>query len=132
VTVVDTSAALDYLLGSGVAARVQALFKDGVPLAAPQLLVFEIVAVLRREVGRGGLNESTAVAAVDDLGELRIDLFPMLSLRRRAFALRHNFTAGDALFVALAEALREPLATKDRHLARAAVEHSDAEVLLLG
>jgi predicted nucleic acid-binding protein len=41
-------------------------------------------------------------------------------------------TAGDALFVALAEALGEPLATKDGGLATAAARHADVEVLVLG
>jgi predicted nucleic acid-binding protein len=94
--------------------------------------VFEVVAVLRREVGRGRLPQARAATAVDTLGNLALELFPMLPLRRRAFELRHNLTAGAALFVALAEALGEPLATKDRGLARAAAEHSAAEVVLLG
>jgi predicted nucleic acid-binding protein len=132
VTVLDSSAVIDYLLGTGVGAAVGELMSDSVSVAAPQLLVFEVLAVLRREVARGGLPESRAGAAVEDLGDLSVELFPMLPLRRRAFALRRNLTAGDALFVALAEALGEPLATKDRSLARAAEKHSTADVLLLG
>ena len=38
-------------------------------------------------------------------------------LLERAFALRHNMTVYDALYVALAEALRAPLVTRDRALA---------------
>jgi len=55
----------------------------------------------------------------------------MLALRARAFELRENLTAADALFVALAEALGEPLATKDQGLVRSAREHAEAEIVLL-
>lgn len=37
----------------------------------------------------------------------------------------------DALFVALAEGLAEPLATKDAELAAAAGEHTSVDVILL-
>ncbi len=130
-TVLDSSAAIDYLLAGGVAPQVGVLLSDGGPAAAPDLLVFEVLAVLRRHLGRGALTESRARGAIDDLGDLAVDLFPTLTLRRRAFELRHNLTAADGLFVALAEMLDEPLATKDRALAEAAREHSGIEVLLL-
>jgi hypothetical protein len=63
---------------------------------------------------------------------MALDLFPTLPLRSRAWELRRNMTAAaDALFVALAGPLGEPLATKDAALARAAARHADVEVLLL-
>ena len=131
-TVLDSSAAIDYLLADGAAPQVQALLTQAAPAAAPDLLVFEVLAVLRRDVARGELSEARALGAVDDLGDLAVELFPTLPLRRRAFELRHNLTAADALFVALAELLGEALATKDRALASAAREHTAIEVLLLG
>jgi predicted nucleic acid-binding protein len=131
VTVLDTSAVIDYLLAAGVATRVEDLLSGGAPAAAPDLLVFEVLAVLRREVGRGTLSESRARGALDDLGDLAVELFPALPLRERAFALRANLTAADGLFVALAEMLAEPLVTKDRALARAARDYTAVEVLLL-
>lgn len=127
----DTSAAIDYLLASGVADQVRALLSEGGPAAAPDLLVFEVLAVLRRDLGRGALSEHRARGAIDDLGDLAVDLFPTLALRGRAFDLRHNFTAADGLFVALAELLEEPLATKDQALADAAREHTEVDILLL-
>jgi predicted nucleic acid-binding protein len=131
VTVLDTSAVLDYLLGDGVAAEVQALLRDGGPAAAPDLLVFEVLAGLRRDVGRGELGDTRAQAAIADLGDISLDLFPTLMLRQRAFDLRHNMSAADALFVALAEILEEPFATKDRPLAAAVREHTQVKVHLL-
>jgi predicted nucleic acid-binding protein len=130
-TVLDTSAAVDYLLADGVADQVRMILSETGTAAAPDLLVFEVLAVLRRDVARGELDERRAHGAIDDLGDLAVDLFPTLPLRRRAFDLRHNVTAADALFIALAEFLGEPLATKDRALATATRQQTAVEVLLL-
>jgi predicted nucleic acid-binding protein len=131
VTVLDTSAVVDYLLGSGAAEKVQALMAGEGELAAPDLLVFETLAVLRREAQRGFISDNRAAAAIADLGDLPIELFPSLPLRRRAWALRRNLTAADALFVALAETLDEPLATKDAALAAEASKHASVTVIEL-
>lgn len=131
-TVLDTSVVVDYLLGAEAATGAARMLFGAGPAAAPDLLVFEILAVFRREVGRGELTEPRARSALDDLGDLAVELFPTLPLRERAFDLRANLTAADGLFVALAEQLDEPLATKDRGLASAAAQHSAVEVVLIG
>jgi predicted nucleic acid-binding protein len=128
VTVLDTSVVFDFLLGVGVADQVEALLSEEGELAAPDLLVFETVAVLRREALRGSVSEQRAGEAVEDLADLPVELFPSMALRTRAWALRENLTAADALFLALAEQLDEPLVTKDGALARAASRHSTATV----
>jgi predicted nucleic acid-binding protein len=131
VTVLDTSAVVDFLLGVGVAKQVEALMTaEGEP-SAPDLLIFEVLAVLRREARRGETTEDRAAGAVEDLGDLPIELFPSLPLRERAWALRGNFTAADALFIALAEQLEEPLATKDSALASETAKHASLTVLTL-
>lgn len=130
-SVVDTSAVVDLLLGSGSAATIRRLLTDG-PAAAPQLLVFETLAVLRRDVARGDLDPARARAAVQDLGDVPVDLFPLPPLRARAWELRENLTIADGMFVALAELLDEPLVTLDARLARAAAEHSHAEAVVPG
>lgn len=131
-TVLDTSAVVDYLLGSGVAEQVQSLFVSEGELAAPDLLVFETVAVIRRDAQREAIAADRAAAAIADLGDLPIELFPSMPLRSRAWSLRSNLTAADALFVSLAESLDEPLATKDAALARAAGTHAAVTALILG
>jgi predicted nucleic acid-binding protein len=131
VTVVDTSAVVDYLLGIGVAERVEEMMTAQDEFAAPDLLVFEVLAVLRRESFRQEIGEDRATGAVRDLGDMSIELFPSLPLRWRVWTLRHNFTAADALFVSLAEQLNEPLATKDRAFAAAAAKHSAVTVIEL-
>jgi predicted nucleic acid-binding protein len=120
VSVIDASGVFDLLTGGDSARQVEALFFSEVELAAPDLIVYEVISGLRRAVIREALDADRASAAVSDLGDLKLDLSPSLPLRERAWELRHNLTAGDALFVALAEQLGEPLATKDRGLAAAA------------
>jgi predicted nucleic acid-binding protein len=131
VTVLDTSGAVDFLLGDRAARDVAALLAVEGSLAAPELLVFETLAVLRREVIRGRLRAERADGAVEDLGDLGLELFPSMPLRQRAWDMRENLTVADALFVALAEALGEPLATKDRGLAAAARSHAGVETIEL-
>lgn len=130
-TVLDTSAVIDFLLGSGIAPDVERLMTDEGELAAPDLIVFEVLAVLRRAALSKELPVRRATAALDDFGDLPLELFPSLPLRRRAWELRRNLTAADALFVALAERLDEPLATKDTALARAASAHTTIMTVLL-
>ncbi len=130
-TVIDTSGVVDFLLGVGVAEHVEQLMEDEGELAAPDLLTFEVLAVLRREAHRGSIADDRATAAVDDLGDLPIELFPTLPLRRRAWALRRNLTVADALFATLAEQLDEPLATKDGALAAEVAKHSTLTLLRL-
>lgn len=130
-TVIDTSAVVDFLLGVGAAAEVEELMAADGELAAPDLLVFEVLAVLRRQALQGRLPEVRAAGAVNDLGDLPIGLLPSLPLRGRAWELRSNFTVADALFLALAEQLDEPLATRDEALADGAAKHSAVAVLPL-
>ena len=131
-TVVDTSAVVDFLLGAEASPAVTSLMATEGRLAAPDLLAFEVLAVLRRHVRRGTIGAGRGAGAVEDLGDLPLELASTMTLRARAWELRESFTAADALFVALAELLDEPLATKDRALAASARRHAGVEVIELG
>lgn len=130
-TVLDTSAVVDFLLWERAAEEVEAIVAREGEAAAPDLLVFEVLAVFRRYVRRGSLPAERARAAVEDLGDLSVQMYPTLPLRERAWELWDNLTAADALFVALAERLGEPLATKDRGLAASARRHAGIRVIEL-
>jgi predicted nucleic acid-binding protein len=133
VTVIDSSAVVDYLLGAHGEPTVTRLIAAEGELAAPDVVVFEVLAALRRLVLAGGVRASRAAGALADLADVPIGLFPSLPLRSRAWELRENLTAGDALFVALAERLAEPFVTGDLRL-RAAIDARadvDVEVLVL-
>jgi predicted nucleic acid-binding protein len=131
VTVVDTSVVVDLLLGSGAASDAVALLEAG-PAAAPDVLTFEVLAVLRRMALRGDASDERLTGAVADLRDLAVDLYPAMPLRRHAWGLRENATTADALFIALAAALGEPLATKDAGLATVAERLGGVEVIRLG
>lgn len=130
-TVVDTGGVVDVLLGTGSVDEIAGILDQEPALAAPDVVVFETLAVMRRFAQRGYLDPDRASAAIEDLSDFRIDLFPSMPLRNRAWELRENMAAADALFVTLAEQLGEPLATKDRSLSRAARDHTDIETIEL-
>ena len=88
-------------------------------LAAPASAPFEVANVLRRLEITGDIDRTAAALALEDLLDLPIDLFPFEVLARPLWRLRHNVTAYDGAYVALAEALGVPLVTLDRRLARA-------------
>jgi predicted nucleic acid-binding protein len=129
VSVVDTSVVVDFLLtGEG---ELPALVRDELEVAAPDVLVFEVLAVLRRQVLRGDIDHHRGSRAVARLQRIPLALSATLPLAARAWDLRQNVTAADALFVALAEQLDEPLVTKDAGLAAAASTYSRAPVRLV-
>ncbi len=88
-------------------------------LAAPDLIDVETTAVLRKRWLAGTLSDARFAAAIDDLGDLDFDRYPLLPLMHRAYELRANVTAYDAAYIALAEVLDCELLTADRRLANA-------------
>jgi predicted nucleic acid-binding protein len=88
-------------------------------LAAPHLLPVEVGNILRRLALHGEVSEDAASLAHADLLDLRVTLFPYVLDAWRTWELRHNLSAYDAWYVALAESLDTELATLDTRLARA-------------
>lgn len=118
--VVDASAILEVILRAGCRERLlERLLGSGELLVAPHLLDLEVVQVLRRFVAGGEVSEARAVEALDDYGDLRINRYPHDPLLQRVWQLRHNCTAYDGIYVALAESLDCPLVTCDKQLAGA-------------
>lgn len=63
------------------------------------------------------VSAARAEEMLADYADLRMVRHPMLPLQARVFELRHNFTAYDAMYIALAEQLAMPLLTDDAKLA---------------
>ena len=126
--VVDTSAIIAALIGrpnvQGLTERIQS---DG-DLHAPHLVDVEFQHALWRLVVSGTISDDRAADARVDFAELAVVRYPHVSLAGRMWELRHNVTAYDAAFVALAEALEVPLVTCDARLARAPSHKASVEV----
>lgn len=127
--VVDASIALEVLLGTETGRRAEArLFERRETLHAPHLLDLEVAQVLRRYCVSGDVTPARAGAALDDLRDLPVTRYPHLVLLARIWELRHNLTAYDAAYVALAEALDAPLASCDASVAAAPGHHVKVEL----
>ena len=113
--VVDASAAVGALLHDGEARR----YLSTERLAAPHLVDAEVLQTMRRLVARGAVDAQAADGAVRQWGQLGVRRVEVHWLTERVWALRHNLSAYDASFVALAEALDCPLLTADVRLAGA-------------
>ena len=118
VIVLDASAAIDWLLQTSAGQRIeQRIFSQNESLHAPHLLDLEVGQVLRRLVREGAVSAHRADQAIEDLLDLRMTRYPHFVLLPRIWQLRHNLSAYDAAYVALAENLGARLLTRDARLA---------------
>jgi len=128
--VLDASALLELLLvtdkGGEVAERIAAPEET---LHAPHLIDLEVAQVLRRYVARRQLDEARASQALEDLRDLDLNRYPHDVLLGRIWELRHNTSAYDAAYLALAEALGAPLLTSDARLREVPGARAHIEVL---
>jgi predicted nucleic acid-binding protein len=126
--VLDASAAIDWLLQTPVGKKIERrIFSRNESLHAPHLLDLEVAQVLRRLVRHGAISEHRAEGAVRDLIDLRMNRYSHCLFLPRVWQLRENFSAYDAVYIALAENLNAALITRDARLAagpghRAAIE----------
>lgn len=128
--VLDTSAAIELLLALPKATQVQDRLEQAQwQVAAPQLLLVEVLQVLRRRVASGVTELKDAEVARELLHDLSPHYFDHDLLGTRVWQLRDNLTAYDACYVALAELLDVELVTADAKLA-AAPGHGARLVLL--
>ena len=128
--VVDASAVVDLLLPTDDSGTIAArLFESGDSLAAPHLIDVETAHALRRRAHFGEIDDRDGRKAIDDIAGLPIRRYPHEILLPRIWDLRHNLTAYDAAYIALAEVLNAPLVTRDRRLAGAAGHDAEIELL---
>ena len=127
--VVDASALLEVLLRTSAAKGVEdRLFEAQQTLHAPHLLDVEVAQVVRRYAAKGDIDAARGRAALADLADFPLRRYPHDFLLSRIWDLRHNLTAYDAAYVALAEALDMPLLTRDRRLAATAGHRARIEL----
>jgi predicted nucleic acid-binding protein len=130
VIVIDASALLEVLLRTRRASGIETwLFGTRQSLHSPHLLDVEVAQVIRRFAMAREIEGERARAALDDLMGFPIWRHPHDFLLPRIWALRDNFSAYDAVYVALAEVLEATLLTHDRRLAVAARQHVSVELV---
>jgi len=125
VIVVDASALLEVLLRTPAAEAIeQRLFeRHRETLHVPHLVDVEVAQALRRLAAAGEIDAERGLMALADLADFPVRRYPHDFLLTRVWALRNNFTAYDAVYIALAEALDASLLTCDQRLAAAAKRH---------
>ncbi len=116
--VLDASAAVDWLLQTSAGQSIEKrIYSRRETLHAPHLLDLEVTQVLRRLALQQVVPVVRASEAVRDLLDLRMTRYPHLVLLPRIWQLRHNLSAYDAAYIALAEKFGAALVTRDGRLA---------------
>lgn len=88
-------------------------------LAVPEFALAESTNIFRRLELSGGISRARADRGRRNLLRLPLQLHRFAPFADRVWELRHNLTAYDAWYVALAESLDCPLVTLDFRLSRA-------------
>jgi predicted nucleic acid-binding protein len=113
----DAPAVLEVLLTTPAATEIaHFLFAAGESIHVPHLIDLEVLQVLRR-YARSEMSSVRAEKALQLYADMRLNRYSHTLLAPRIWELRHNWTAYDAAYIALAEALDVPLITRDRALA---------------
>jgi predicted nucleic acid-binding protein len=116
--VIDASAAAEYLLRTPLGLTLADLMA-GAFILAPALLDVEVLSVLRRAVLRQQLAEQRAWLALEDLLAWPIERIAHPVLLQEAWRHRHNVSAYDAFYVAVARLYEASLLTTDGPLTHA-------------
>ncbi|WP_460800996.1 type II toxin-antitoxin system VapC family toxin [Microbacterium sp. GXF6406] len=117
--VVDASAVAEILFGTEQGRRAAVLL-DGHELIAPQHLTAEVASVVRGWSLSGQTSDELALRAFREFEDLGVEQVPMVASLPAVYALRHNISAYDAMYVVLARAAQCRLLTLDARLAAAA------------
>ncbi len=124
--VIDASVLVSALMDRDERAEAARIMLAPADLIAPHIVDLEVMQGLRRH-GRRGLHD--AVRALRQFRLLEIRRFDHEPLLPRIWELRHNLTAYDAAYVALAEVIEAPLFTSDRRIANAPGHRAEVVVL---
>jgi predicted nucleic acid-binding protein len=117
--VVDASVLVAALVDTGPHGSWAEEVVAGAGLHAPGLARVEATNILRRLERAKEITLPEANAAHEDLMQLSMELFDFDPFAERVWDLRHTITSYDAWYVAVAEALKLPLATLDHRLSKA-------------
>jgi len=117
--VLDASVVVEILLGGPLAARLRQLLERGSqPWIVPHLLDVEVISALRNLAASRRIDVHRTQEFLDALASLPVERYGHTPLLERIWDLRHNFTAYDAAYIALAEATGSILCTTDEKLSK--------------
>lgn len=132
VTVVDASIVVRLLQARPEDGPLRERFARERQVHAPSLIDAEVTSAIRGLLlsSKAGtsITPDRAAEMVADFADLRLVRRPMLPFQSRVLELRDNFTAYDAFYVVLAEAMRTPLLTGDHKFDRAPGHEAHIEV----
>ncbi len=115
--VLEASLVVELLTNGPLADAVRReLVDSGDSFIVPHLLDIEVISAIRGLVAGGRLDPHRSDQILTDLEELPVERYAHTSLLGRIWELRHNFTAYDAAYIALAEATNSLLYTSDEKL----------------
>jgi len=115
--VADASVLLEVLLHTEIGGELETqLFAAGQTIHIPYLTDLEVLEVLRR-YSRTTVISVPRARPIEEYTDIPLNRYPHNVLAPRIWELRHNFTAYDAAYIGLAEALDAPLITCDGALA---------------
>jgi predicted nucleic acid-binding protein len=119
VIVLDASVVVELLTNSILADSIRKeLARRDDSFIVPHLIDIEVVSALRRLAAAQEIDSHRSGQFLAALAALRAVRYPHTPLLGRIWQLRHNFTAYDATYIALAEATNSILYTCDENLSR--------------
>jgi predicted nucleic acid-binding protein len=127
--VLDASVVVELLINGPLAEEIRhALAGSGEALIVPHLLDVEVASALRSLAPGARIDTHWSNQLLSGLAALPAERYAHTPLLGRVWELRHNFTAYDAVYIALAEATNSILYTSDTKLCKG----HRAEVMLFG
>jgi predicted nucleic acid-binding protein len=119
VIVVDASVIIHILLDGQIKPEIIERLESANGLMAPHLIDLEVMNAIKKQTNLKKMTLAEAESAFDIFNMMTIDRRPTYQLNVRIWELRQNLTPYDASYVALAEAAKLPLITRDGRLAKA-------------
>lgn len=117
--VLDASVVVELLTNGGLSDAIRReLAECDESFIVPHLIDIEVISAIRRLTASRKVDSHRSRQFLDELATLPAERYSHTPLLDRIWELRHNFTAYDATYIALAEATGAVLYTCDEKLRR--------------